>query len=68
MKDNLPLPEEKKLTVLFRLEPGCLGPKGVEHIDNFCQLAQKEFKSFHSDFVQWTIVPRIDKSLKCNIK
>lgn len=63
MKNNLPLPQEKKLTVLFRLEPGCLGPKGEELIDKFCQLAQKEFESLHSDFVQWDIVPRNDKSL-----
>jgi len=63
MKNNLPLPQEKKLTVLFRLEPGCLGPKGGEHIDNFCQLAQKEFESLHSDIVYWNIVPRNDKSL-----
>lgn len=63
MKNNLPLPQEKKLTVLFRLEPGCLGPKGEELIDKFCQLAQKEFESLHSDFLQWDIVPRNDKSL-----
>ena len=63
MNHNLPLPQEKKLTVLFRLEPGCLGPKGDEHIEKFCQLAQKEFASLHSDFVHWNIIPRTDKSL-----
>lgn len=63
MKINLPLPQEKKLTVLFRLEPGCLGPDGKDHIDKFCQLAQKKFASLHSDFVYWDIVPRNDKSL-----
>ncbi|MCK5648982.1 MAG: hypothetical protein KAI22_08895 [Gammaproteobacteria bacterium] len=63
MKNNLPLPQEKKLMVLFRLEPGCLGPDGKDHIEQFCQLAQQEFKSLHSDFVHWDIVPRHDKSL-----
>ena len=63
MKNNLPLPQDKKLTVLFRLESGCLGPKGDDHIDDFCQLVQKEFVSFHSDYVHWDIVPRHDKSL-----
>lgn len=63
MKNNLPLPQEKKLMVLFRLEPGCLGPDGKDHIDKFCQLAQQEFESLHSDFVHWDIVPRHDKSL-----
>ncbi|MCW8928875.1 MAG: hypothetical protein OQL19_01400 [Gammaproteobacteria bacterium] len=63
MKDNLPLPQDKKLTVIFRLEPGCLGPQGSSHIDDFCQLAQTEFKSFNSGFVHWVFVPRDDKSL-----
>ena len=63
MKNNLPLPNNKKLTVLFRLESGCLGPKGEEHIEKFCQLAQKEFEALHSDYVLWSIVPRHDKSL-----
>ncbi len=63
MKINLPLPAEKKLTVLFRLEPGCLGPDGIDHIDKFCQQAQIEFSTLYSDFVQWEIVPRNDKSL-----
>lgn len=63
MKDNFPLSPDKKLTVFFRLEPGCLGPKGSEHIEQFCQLAQKEFETLYSDIVQWEIVPRNDKSL-----
>lgn len=63
MKNNLPLPHDKKLTILFRLEPGCLGPKGEEHIEQFCQMAQKEFESLHSDIVLWEIIPRHDKSL-----
>ncbi len=63
MKDNLPLPEEKKLTVIFRLEPGCLGPQGDELIDEFCQAAQANFQSVHSEIVHWNIVPRNDKAL-----
>ena len=38
MKNNLPLPAEKKLMVLFRLEAGCLGPDGKDHIDKFIDL------------------------------
>ncbi len=26
----------KKLTVLFRVEPGSLGPDGSEHVEEFC--------------------------------
>lgn len=63
MKDKLPLPQEKKLTVIFRLESGCLGPQGDGHIDEFCQIAQTKFQSLYSDIVHWDIVPRRDKSL-----
>ncbi len=63
MKTNLPLPKDKKLTVLYRVEPGCLGPEGKGHIGEFCSFAQKEFESVDSDYVHWLIVPRYDKSL-----
>lgn len=64
MKDNLPLPENKKLTVLFRLEPGCLGPNGLEHIEEFCSHAQQEMSAIDSDFITWLIEPRLDKALE----
>ncbi len=61
--ENLTLPRDKKLTVIFRIEAGCLGPTGQELIDNFCLLAQKEFESIDSDFMHWKIEPRHDKEL-----
>lgn len=63
MKDNLPLPQDKKLTVTFRIETGCLGPDGESHISDFCSLAQEEIESIDADFVHWVLVPRSDKSL-----
>jgi hypothetical protein len=60
---NLPLPDEKKLTVEFRLEPSCLGPDGETHIVDFCTLAQKHFSTVDTDFIHWKIIPRHDKSL-----
>jgi len=63
MKHNLPLPKDKKLNVLFRVEPGCLGPDGPEHVESFCQYAQKSVEDLDADFVHWDIVPRFDKSL-----
>lgn len=63
MNNKLPLSNEKKITVLIRLEAGCLGSEGETHIDEFCQMAQPKFESIHSDFVSWSIVPRHDKSL-----
>ncbi|MFT2091720.1 hypothetical protein [Paraglaciecola sp. 2405UD69-4] len=63
MHVDLPLPLYKKLTVTFRVEPGCLGPDGIEHIEKFCKFAKKEVAGLDSDFVRWVITPRYDKSL-----
>ncbi|MCF2948300.1 hypothetical protein L0668_09300 [Paraglaciecola aquimarina] len=60
---SLPLPLYKKLTVTFRVEPGCLGPDGADHIDGFCKYAKKAVAKLDSDFVRWVITPRYDKSL-----
>ena len=51
MKTKLPLPQDKKLTVIFRLEPGCLGPDGEDHVEEFCKFAEKEVAPIDSDFV-----------------
>ncbi|MCF6282620.1 MAG: hypothetical protein L3J28_10520 [Candidatus Polarisedimenticolaceae bacterium] len=63
MKENLPLPEDKKLVVVCRVEAGCLGAKGGDHIEAFCHFAQKEYAALGSDYIRWEIVPRHDKSL-----
>lgn len=60
---NKPLPKHQKLNVLFRVEPGCLGPKGSEYVDEFCAYAEKAVEDLDADFVHWTIVPRNDKQL-----
>ncbi|WP_158967538.1 hypothetical protein [Paraglaciecola sp. L3A3] len=63
MSLSLPLPLYKKLTVTFRVEPGCLGPDGIEHIEGFCKFAKQAVAKLDSDFVRWVIIPRFDKSL-----
>lgn len=63
MKYTLPLPKEKKLTVVVRVEPGCLGPRGIDHIEGFCEFAQTQVEPLDADFVHWEIIPRHDKSL-----
>ena len=63
MSIKLPLTKDKKLTVIFRVEPGCLGPDGTSHVEDFCQFAQKEFSPIYSGFINWSIVPMYDKSL-----
>ena len=54
---------DKKLTLLFRVEPGCLGPDGKVHIDGFCHLAQQAFASKQHPWLDIHIIPRHDKSL-----
>ena len=57
------LPDSKKLTVVYRVEPGCLGPTGRDNIEAFCDYANKELAPTDSGFVNWEIMPRYDKSL-----
>jgi len=63
MQIEQPIPQEKKLTVIFRVEPGCLGPTGGEHIDAFCQFAHPKIATIDADYVSWEVIPRHDKSL-----
>ncbi|MDM7861538.1 hypothetical protein QTP81_13125 [Alteromonas sp. ASW11-36] len=57
------LPLYKKLSILIRLEPGCLGPEGKDYIEAFCTHAKPELKRFHGGIIRWKIEPRYDKSL-----
>lgn len=57
------LDEQKKLVVTYRVEGGCLGPKGHEHIVNFCDYAQANIENTSSNFIKLNIVPRLDKTL-----
>ncbi|WP_447824742.1 hypothetical protein [Aeromonas salmonicida] len=56
-------PTEKKLTIQIRVEPGCLGPDGKEHIETFCVAAAKIFASIYPELVSWVLIPRYDKQL-----
>jgi hypothetical protein len=51
----------EKLIVIFRVEPGCLGPQGETHVDDFCFSAQKMVEADDTDIVNWKIMPRRDK-------
>ena len=57
------IPNEKKLTILYRVEPGCLGPNGKQQIDEFCQFAAAKLRQLDSLFLIWDIQPRSDKRL-----
>lgn len=57
------LPQEKKLHVLFRVEPGCMGPAGIDHIQEFCSYAQEQVETLDAEFIVWEIVARMNKKL-----
>ncbi len=63
MQHCLPLPEDKKLLVTYRVEPGCLGPDGIDHIEEFCQFSQRHVDDIDADYVHWKVIPRYDKTL-----
>lgn len=63
MNTPLSLPDEKKLTVTFRVEPGCLGPTGDTHVRKFCKYAEKEVSDLDAGFVNWQISPRFSKKV-----
>lgn len=51
--------DEKKIRLMYRVEPGCLGPEGVNHIEDFCRYANKHIKSPY--YAQFLFLPRHDK-------
>ena len=62
---NNPIPiNDNKMVILFRLEPGCLGPDGADHINTFCSIAQRAIVTLNADVCHWLLEPRFDKSLE----
>lgn len=57
------IPENKKMTVIFRMEPGSLGPDGAQYINEFCDFAQMQLQACSAPYIRWSIVPRLDKTL-----
>ena len=63
MKVIAPLSQDKKLTIVLRVESGCLGPEGSNHVENFCRTALTTIEQINSDFLIWEVLPRLDKYL-----
>ena len=63
MSNKPVLDDSHKLTVLCRIEPGCLGPNGVNLIDDFCRYAQPRVQNVDAAFVIWKLVARHNKTL-----
>ena len=53
MENRLPL--YKKLLVMYRIEPGCLGPQGADYVEEFCVFAKQKLKAHHGHCLRWTI-------------
>ena len=53
--------QDKRLHLLYRVEPGCLGPTGIDFVEGFCEFAQKKIKA--PVYAQFCFVPRFDKAL-----
>ncbi len=51
------------LSILYRIEPGCLGPQGVDEVEDFAHVAQKYFNLTCADKISWQLVPRYNKRL-----
>lgn len=57
------IPENRKMLVIFRMEPGSLGPDGRDYIEEFCEFAQMQLQASASAYINWAIIPRFDKTL-----
>lgn len=53
--------EDKRLCLLYRVEPGCLGPTGIDYVEGFCEFASQKIKA--PAYAHFSFVPRYDKSL-----
>jgi len=49
---------DTKLTIECRIESGCLGPTGRDHLEPFCAFAISGFRTHETDQVNWDVVPR----------
>lgn len=63
MSQNRQFIEEKKLTAVFRVEPGSLGPDGCDSVVAFCEHCHRELLTIGDNLIRCEIIPRDDKSL-----
>jgi len=63
MDHTQPISEKNLLTLVYRVEPGCLGPEGISQIEDFCQFAQSNISTANHNFLSMEIIPRYDKSI-----
>ena len=54
---------DKQLTVIARVEPGSLGPDGLNYVEDFCRFANQNMSTSAESYSRWQIIPRYDKTL-----
>ena len=52
--------DDKKIQLLYRVEPGCLGPTGAQTIERFCEYANQHLTAPY--FAIYHFTPRFDKT------
>ena len=64
MSELATVAREKQLIVMARVEPGSLGPDGMERVESFCRFANQRLShSPVNHFSRWRVIPRYDKTL-----
>lgn len=53
--------KDMRIQLLYRVEPGCLGADGIDHIEAFCQFAAN--KILPPSYAIFSFIPRYDKLL-----
>lgn len=56
-------PAAAELILLYRVEPGCLGPDGLNHVEAFCRFSNAQRRPSDWPALRWHFTPRYDKSL-----
>jgi hypothetical protein len=54
--------QELSLELVVRVEPGSLGPDGLDHVEAFCIVAEKVFAKVEFATLSFKVVPRYDKT------
>ncbi len=60
----MPLPDNRKLNIIFSLDKSCLGPEDDEPIEAFCLYAMKKVKLGSGNWVNWSVTPKTDSLTK----
>lgn len=53
---------DRVLTLIYRVEPGCLGPEGIKYVEDFCNYSNGTMALLGQGVIQFFFTPRYDKS------